>query len=524
MLLGKYLLAITIKLPFFIGALFICFAASAFASVPSSSHVVVIMDENHGYNDIVAQMPNLVREGNTYGYTTNYLSDSGGSLQDYLWIASGSCHAANGTCSPSNRPSNTNDFGCNGNSCSSAITDSNIFQLMDSAGISWKVYAESYPGSVTAGDNPPYYRRHNGATWYAQILNNVNGDQSKIVDFSQFATDLANNALPRYSIIVPNGNDDAHDGTLGAADNWLQSNIFTPLLAKSYFQAGGDGQLYITFDECGGGTDNGCDALVYTAVIGPQVIPHTISSVPYRHENLLRTTLEALGITTFPGGAVNAVDMGDFFGTAATPVVDNIDDMSFSCVSGQCFGTFTFDSTTQLDGQSLRADFAPAGNAFVALLGDTTPSVNVSSKTNYSLDFWANISVPASSQAIEFSMIQNAGGIQYAFQHQCDFKGTGQWRVWDPAGTGNWMNAGRNCVVFGAGWNHFILEYTRDNNNNLIYTGIVINNVFYPWTLNLAYAGVAGGADSVTFRVRAVGEGGTSPPAYTMWVDKWKLF
>jgi hypothetical protein len=508
-----------------IAALLICAIVPAFAAaVPTSSHVVVIMEENHGFSAVLSQMPNLVREGNANGYATNYISNSSGSLMNYLWIASGSCHAVSSTCAPTNLPSNTNSFGCNGSTCSSPITDPNIFQLLDNAGISWKVYAESYPGSPTSPDNPPYYRRHNGATWYAQILNNINNDQSKIVNFSQFATDLANNALPRYVIIAPNGNDDAHDGTLGAADTWLQNNIFGPLLSKSYFQAGGDGQLYITFDECGGGTNGGCDASVYTTIIGPQVVPHTLSSIPYRHENLLRSTLEALGITTFPGAAATARDMGDFFGTAPTPTVGGIDDMTFTCVSGQCFGTLGHDTTTQLDGQSLRADFVPGGTAFAALLGDTTPAVDLSAKTNYALDFWANISVPANSSVVEFSMIQNVGGFQFAFQHQCDFQGTKLWRVWNPAAGGSWANSGRGCSVFGSGWNHFTLAFWRDNTNHLYYTGLTVNGQFFPFNLGLTYAAIAGSGNTSTFRIRTVGEGGTNPPGYTMWVDKFQLF
>ena len=42
------------------------------------------------------------------------------------------------------------------------------------------------------------------------------------MDFSNFATDANNNNLPAYSIIVPNLQDDAHDGTPAQADTWLQ--------------------------------------------------------------------------------------------------------------------------------------------------------------------------------------------------------------------------------------------------------------------------------------------------------------
>jgi hypothetical protein len=71
----------------------------------------------------------------------------------------------------------------------------------------------------------------------------------------------------------------------------------------------------VTFDECAGGTDNGCGAAVYTGVIGPKVVPHMVSNILYKHENTLRTILDALQITTYPGAAATASDMSDFFTT-----------------------------------------------------------------------------------------------------------------------------------------------------------------------------------------------------------------
>ena len=312
-------------------------AAAALAQVPSSQHVVLVIDENSSYNDVMTNMPWLVGQGNANGYATNYQSDNGGSLLDYLWLASGSCESS-ANCS---LPSGTHDFNCNGNDCyytgtstSDPITDDNIFRELNNANISWKVYAQSYAaagGTVTTSDNSKgtaYYRRHNGATWYSDILNNVDGSASKIVDLSQLTTDLENGNLPRFMIIVPDGNHDAHDCPAGmsscteaqklaAADAFLSSTL-DPVLNTSDFQPGGSGLLVVTFDECGGGTNSGCGASVYTALIGPQVKPHTVSSVRYKHENGLRTMLDSLGIKNYPGASATAADMSDFFTTSAS--------------------------------------------------------------------------------------------------------------------------------------------------------------------------------------------------------------
>jgi hypothetical protein len=95
-------------------------------------------------------------------------------LLDYLWATSGSAELS---------------FGCNGNQCSSPVTDNNIFRLLNDASISWKVYAQSYlnaGGTVTTPDSARgthYYRRHNGAVWFSDILSNTLGSQGGIVDF-----------------------------------------------------------------------------------------------------------------------------------------------------------------------------------------------------------------------------------------------------------------------------------------------------------------------------------------------------
>lgn len=118
----------------------VCAAAAAFAQVPSSRHVVLVIDENTAYNDVMANMPWLTSQGNTYGYATNYQSDNGGSLPDYLWLASGSCHSA-AHCS---LPAGTHDFNCNGNDCyypvtatTDPITDDNIFRELNDGGSRW---------------------------------------------------------------------------------------------------------------------------------------------------------------------------------------------------------------------------------------------------------------------------------------------------------------------------------------------------------------------------------------------------
>src|SRR5258707_15596493 len=57
-----------------------------FAQVPASQHFVLVIDENSSFTNVTANMPWLTAEDNANGYPTNYKSDSGGLLLDYLWL------------------------------------------------------------------------------------------------------------------------------------------------------------------------------------------------------------------------------------------------------------------------------------------------------------------------------------------------------------------------------------------------------------------------------------------------------
>jgi phosphatidylinositol-3-phosphatase len=321
--------------------------AAAAQSVPLAQHVVLVVEENTSYSATFPNgMPWLSGQAKKYGYASNYDSDLSGSMLDYIYLASGSCESdyqcsSAPTCT---LPSGSHNFNCNGNGCFTtnscvatetrdAITDANIFQLMDEQPLTWKVYATNYlnaGGNVNVPDftwpnQPPYthyYARHNAAVWYSEVLSNVLGSQGNVVDFEQFGIDVANNALPRYSIIVPDGCWDNHDAcfsnSLLEADNFLSSSL-TPMLALPDFQPGGSGLAIVTFDN-GDGDDAG---QILTAMIGPNIKPGYASSVRYKHENALRTMIDSLGLETYPGWSATVADMSDFFASNAGSAVVN---------------------------------------------------------------------------------------------------------------------------------------------------------------------------------------------------------
>lgn len=263
------------------------------AGQPTFSHVVLVVEENHSYSEVIGNpsMPYLNGLASQYGLATQYFATGHPSMPNYLMLTTGL----------------TETFDDN---FSGTISDDNVIRELVKAGKSWKAYEESIPSAgYLGGDAPPYVRRHNPFSYLSDVQSNST-QAANIVPFSQFASDLTSNALPQFSFISPDVNNDAHDGTLAAADSWLQTNI-APLLASSAFQ--NSGLLIITFDE-GDKTDvDHGGGHVATLIISSKGKTKYQSTTEYQHQSALRLVLAASGVNSFPGLAGAAPDMIEFF-------------------------------------------------------------------------------------------------------------------------------------------------------------------------------------------------------------------
>ncbi|KAG0951935.1 hypothetical protein G6F32_004720 [Rhizopus arrhizus] len=86
-----------------------------------------------------------------------------------------------------------------------------IFDLLEKAGLTWKLYQEDIPSVGWTGTRSGLYvRKHNPAVSYASI--NKNSTRLKnIVSSTQFATDIANKNLPNWMFYTPNLDNDGHE-------------------------------------------------------------------------------------------------------------------------------------------------------------------------------------------------------------------------------------------------------------------------------------------------------------------------
>jgi len=261
--------------------------------VPAIAHVVVVVEENHPYSGVIgnSSAPYLNSLATSYSLATQYFADTHPSIGNYFMLTTGAIV--------------TNDDAYAG-----TVSADNLVRRLNAGSKTWKSYAESLPSvGYLGGDSGPYLKHHNPFAYLTDVTTSST-QQQNVVPFSQFSADVNANSLPNFSYIIPNTNNDAHDGTLATADAWLQTNL-APLFASAQFQQ--DGLLIIVFDESdtldlasGGGH-------VAAVIVGTKVKRAYRSATFFQHESSLRLILQALGASPLPGNAATAPTMAEFF-------------------------------------------------------------------------------------------------------------------------------------------------------------------------------------------------------------------
>jgi len=234
-------------------------------------------------------MPYLNSLANKYALATSYYANVHPSIGNYFMLTTGAVV--------------TLDDGFSG-----TVTADNLARVFKDTGKSWNVFAEDLPSiGYLGGDSGGYVKHHNPFAYFSDVINDVSQAQN-IVPFSQFNKAVSGNALPSFALVVPNNNDNAHDGSLAAADTWLRNNI-DPLISNATFQQ--SGLLLIVFDESsildfthGGGH-------VAAVLVGNRVKAGFRSTTLFQHENALHFILEQLQVSRMPGAASGAISMNE---------------------------------------------------------------------------------------------------------------------------------------------------------------------------------------------------------------------
>jgi phosphatidylinositol-3-phosphatase len=265
---------------------------------PHSGHVVLVMEENQSYSTVVGNanwpaLNDLIRDG---ALPTHYYANTHPSIGNYFMLTTGKVL--------------TN----NDNSTWVWNVDS-IARRMDAYGVSYRVYAEGITRGYVGGNTGLYLVRHNPFALLSDLAHNSKTAYAHIFPFSQFAKDVASGGLPKFSYIVPDVDDDAHNGTPAQADSWLLKQVIDPLSNRPAFQPGGNGVLIVDFDEAADSDATHGGGHVAPVFWGPIVKTgyRQASTTVYQHQSMLREIMQLLNLPWPCGAAGSAPSMNEFF-------------------------------------------------------------------------------------------------------------------------------------------------------------------------------------------------------------------
>jgi hypothetical protein len=279
-------------------------AVGATSAAPGAySKVLVIAEENHGYDQIIGSpdAPYLNTVAATYGTATRL--DAGyptrcPSLAAYILITSGS---TSGICDDRAPKAHL-------------LSGDNVFQQVAASGREWRSYVESAPAPcvLTNTANGRYLVRHVPATYYLSERSRCGTWAVPMGEPAAGALrdDVAGGALPAFGFVSPDACHDMHGAApcpterVRKGDRWLKTWLPQILAGPDY--TAGRLVVVITWDE-GTGTDNHIPMLV----ISPATRA-VRADTAYTHCSTLRTIEEILKLPLL-GCAADAPSMAAAF-------------------------------------------------------------------------------------------------------------------------------------------------------------------------------------------------------------------
>lgn len=237
---------------------------------------MVVVEENHSYGDVIgnAQAPYLNHLATTGRTLTDMHAISHPSEPNYLALFSGSTR------------------GITDDSCPLSFASPNLGNQLLAQHLTFVGYSEGLPAAGSricyAGS---YARKH--APWVDFPELPARQTNRPLTDFPQKYS-----RLPTISFVIPNLDDDMHDGTIAAADSWLK----THLGGYVAWAATHNSQLIVTWDENDGSAGNH----IPTIITGAGVTPGTDGSTATLY-SLLRLIEGDYGLPPLGGAATAPV-------------------------------------------------------------------------------------------------------------------------------------------------------------------------------------------------------------------------
>ncbi len=239
------------------------------AALPTPAHIVVVVEENRSAADVIGNKsaPYINSLASDGALMTQSFAITHPSEPNYLALfAGGTLGLASDAC-PIDRGATPN-----------------LGSELLGGGQTFTGYSEDLPsvGSPTCGSGK-YARKH--APW----VNFTNVPPASSVPFSSFPPSSDYDSLPTVAFVVPNLDNDMHDGSVARGDGWLNNN----LSAYATWAKTNNSLLVVTWDE----DDNGENNQIPTIFYGANVRTGTYGD-PVTHYNVLATLEQMYGLDT----------------------------------------------------------------------------------------------------------------------------------------------------------------------------------------------------------------------------------
>ncbi|MEN3361331.1 MAG: phosphatidylinositol-3-phosphatase [Mycobacteriales bacterium] len=238
--------------------------AAPAAAVPAFDHIVVVIEENHSFGEVVgnANAPYISSLATGGATLTQSFAVTHPSQPNYLALFSGSTQ------------------GVTSDACPHSFTAENLGHQLRTAGRTFAGYSETMPSvGFTGCTSGRYARKHN--PW----VNFGNVPAADSLRFSDFPTDFS--TLPSLAFVIPNLCSDMHDCGVSTGDTWLRGHLG----AYATWAAAHNSLLIVTFDE----DDSSASNQIPTVLSGAHVRTGRYSE-RVTHYGMLRTLQTAFGL------------------------------------------------------------------------------------------------------------------------------------------------------------------------------------------------------------------------------------
>ena len=204
-----------------------------------------------------------------------------------------------------------------------------IMDSLDAAGLSWRIYGATQPGSAGGGGLSDGYGWAICPT-FAGCLDT--SQRSNLVPSAEFQDDALNGNLPAFSVVTPGGaafRDSCHNGfSLTACDNWLGSLVSSIEDGSDW----GSTAVFITWDDFGGFYDqvpppanlnaSGQQAgpRIPLIIVSPYAKPGYTDTTPTTFAGILAYTEQTFGLPPLGANDARAYNLSGAFDYSQTPL------------------------------------------------------------------------------------------------------------------------------------------------------------------------------------------------------------